>query len=585
MAHVCVDCSPMNPLATLSSPLAAWAPRLSLLALAAALSACSTTASTPPAATATSAASVAKAPPKLIVFLVVDGLPMRQVTAYREQLQPDGFRRFLDQGTWFSDARYAHGHTVTAAGHATMLTGAYPQRSGIISNEWNDAQTFAPVYNTGDTAYRYLDHKTDPLAGTSPRNLRAETVGDVLRGLQPASKVIGISGKDRGAILPAGHKGTAYMYMSEDGQFASSTYYMQSHPQWVRDFNAAKPADAFFGKTWAPLLPEAAYAGSVPDGQPWQSNSGNGNKLPAVLGAQMDGPGPRFYGNILPSPFGDELTLAFARAAIDGEQLGADAQTDILSVSLSSHDYVNHAFGPESRLSHDHFLHLDRYLQGFFRDLDAKVGRDNYLVLLTADHGFADSPAWAKTQGRDAELLNPGVVLAQLNTGLVQKFGLGRWAVSFSAAGVLFDHKLIAERGLAPSAVHEEAARLLRGMDGVVAAFTPEQLRSSDTATPFLDAMRKAWHPEVSAPVQFVIKPNWLFSSRVGGSSHGTPHRYDQHVPILSWGPAWVGRGEVKTPVEVVDIAPTLAQILRVPAPAQSQGKPLPLPLPQAAAR
>jgi len=545
------------------------------LSLALALGACS---STPPAAPALAAKA---SPPKLVVFLVVDGLPMRQVTAYRDQLQADGFKRFLDQGAWFSEAHYAHGHTVTAAGHATMLTGAYPQRSGIISNEWNDAKTFAPVYNTGDTAYHYINHKTDPLAGTSPRSLRAETVGDVLRSRQPSSKVIGISGKDRGAILPAGHKGTAYMYMSEDGEFASSTYYMAAHPQWVKDFNAARPADAFFGKAWAPLLPEAAYAGSVPDGQPWQYKGGNGNTLPAVLGAKHDKPGPLFYGNILPSPFGDELTLAFARAAIEGEQLGADAQTDILSVSLSSHDYVNHAFGPESRLSHDHFLHLDRYLQGFFQYLDKQVGRSNYLVMLTADHGFADSPAWAKSQGRDADLLNPGVVLSALNAGLVQKFGEGRWAPKFSAAGVLFDHQLIASRGLAPAAVHEEAARLLRGMDGIVAAFTPAQLLGNDTATPYLDAMRKAWHPEVSAPVQFVIKPNWLFSSRVGGSSHGTPHRYDQHVPILAWGPAWLGRGEVKTPVEVVDIAPTLATILQLPAPAQSQGRALPLPQPR----
>ncbi|MFY7865283.1 alkaline phosphatase family protein [Roseateles sp.] len=544
-----------------------------------ALTACGTTAAPLAKSPAESNAAATAAPvPKLVVFLVVDGLPMRQVLSYRDQLQPDGFKRFLERGAWFANAHYGHGHTVTAAGHATMLTGAYPERSGIISNEWRDAKSFDPVYNTGDTAYQYIDRKTEPLAGTSPRNLRAETVGDVLRGVQPESKVIGISGKDRGAILPAGHKGTAYMYMSEDGQFASSTYYMASHPQWVKAFNAAKPADAFFGKTWAPLLPEAAYARSVPDGQPWQSNAGNGNKLPAVLGDKMDGPGPRFYGNILPSPFGDELTLAFARAAIEGEQLGADAKTDILAVSLSSHDYVNHAFGPESRLSHDHFLHLDRYLQGFFKYLDEKVGAGNYVAVLTADHGFADSPAWAKTQGRDADLLNPALLQATVNEGLVKKFGEGRWVRGFSAAGVLFDHQLIAARGLQPAEVYAEAKRLMLQVNGVIAVFTPDQLRSRDESTPFLKSARKAWHPEVSAPVQFVIKPNWLFSSRAGGSSHGTPHAYDTHVPILAWGPQWVGRGEVKQAVEVVDIAPSLAQMLRVRAPAQSQGTPLPWP-------
>jgi hypothetical protein len=518
-------------------------------------------------------------PPKLIVFLVVDGLPMRQVLGYRDQLAPDGFQRFLQRGAWFSDAHYAHGHTVTAAGHAVMLSGAYPQRSGIISNEWRDRETFETVYNTQDPAHQYIGNKTAPLSGTSPRNYRVETVGDVLRGAQPESKVIAISGKDRGAILPAGHKGTAYMYMGESGQFASSTYYMQQHPAWVNAFNAAKPADAFFKKSWTPLLPESAYARSVPDGQPWQSTGGNGNKLPAIVGDKMDKPGPLFYGNLLPTPFGDELSLAFARAAIEGEQLGADDKTDILSVSLSSHDYVNHAFGPESRLSHDHFLHLDRYLQGFFQYLDAKIGPGNYVALLTADHGFADTPEYAASRGLDADRINPSLTLAWLNTELGKRFGEGRWARGYSGAGILFDEKLIQSKGLKSAEVYAAAKQLLLTVDGIADVFTPDQLLGSDTKTPYLEAMRKSWHPEVAAPLQVVVKANWLYSSRGGGSSHGTPYRYDTHVPILAWGPAWVGQGEVKQAVEVADIAPTLARLLQVRAPAQAQGKPLPLPV------
>jgi len=526
--------------------------------------------------------------PKLLVFMVVDGLPMRQVLAYRDQLAPDGFARFLDRGRWFADAHYGHGHTVTAAGHATMLTGAYPQRTGIISNEWRDPKTGAEVYNTGDTAYQYIGNRTEPLAGTSPRNLRAQTLGDVLRTASPAAKVIAVSGKDRGAILPAGHKGTAYMYMGESGQFASSTFYMPAHPAWVNAFNAAKPADAFFGKTWAPLLPgydcpyssapsTCAYARSAPDGQPWQTNSGNGSKLPVILGDKMDGPGPRFYGNLLATPFGDELTLAFARAAVEGEALGADATPDILSVSLSSHDYVNHAFGPESRLSQDHLLRLDRHLQDFFKYLDAKVGAGNYVAVLTADHGFADTPEWAKSQGQDAERVNPSQMLALLNDGLVKKFGEGKWARSFSAAGILFDETLMAQRGIAPAAMYDEAKALLLQVPGIAAVFTLAQMQGTDERTPYLAAMRKSWHPDVAAPLQIVVKPGWLFSSRPAGSSHGTPYPYDTHVPILTWGPQWVGSGEVKSRVEVADIAPTLADLLHVAVPAQAQGKPLPL--------
>ncbi|PZP30181.1 MAG: alkaline phosphatase [Roseateles depolymerans] len=546
--------------------------RLLAFALAAAslpplLAGCASPPVTPPASQ----------PPKLVVLVVIDGLPFRQVTAYRDQLSADGFARFLDDGRWFSQAYYAHGHTVTAAGHSVMLSGAYPQRSGIISNEWRDPRTGAQVYNTGDTAYQYIDNPTSPLAGTSPRNYKVETLGDVLRGRVPESKVIGISGKDRGAILPAGHRGTAYMYMSETGQFASSTYYMLEHPQWVKDFNAAKPADAFFKRSWTPLLPESAYEDSVPDGQPWQVNSGNGNRLPAVIGDRMGGPGPRFYGNLLASPFGDELTLAFARAAVQAEGLGRRGVTDILSVSLSSHDYVNHAFGPESRLSHDHMLHLDRHLAAFFEFLDQQVGRGNYVLALTADHGFADTPEWAVTQGRDAGRFSVGPSLAIVNAGLKSRFGVDKLARDFSAAGLLLNERLILESGLNYAEVQAAARDELLKLPGVAAVFTREQLLGDDRTTPHLEAMRKSFDPTRAASLQIVLKPYWLMSWRPGGSSHGTPYEYDQHVPLLFWGPGYVGRGEVKTPVEVADLAPTLAGLIGIPAPAQSQGRDLKL--------
>lgn len=549
--------------------------RLLSLALAAAatslLSACSTT---PPAA---AAAATVPHKPKLLVLVVIDGLPMRQVTGYRDQLAPDGFARFLDRGRWFADAHYGHGHTVTAAGHSVMLSGAYPQRTGIISNEWRNPATNQPVYNTGDADYRYIDSPTAPLAGTSPRNLKVETLGDVLRTASPASKVIGISGKDRGAILPAGHKGTAYMYMSETGRFASSTYYMQAHPQWVTDFNAAKPADAFFKKTWAPLLPESAYARSVPDGQPWQVASGNGNRLPAVIGDKMDAPGPRFYGNLLASPFSDELTLAFARAAVKNEQLGQRGVQDILSVSLSGHDYINHAFGPESRLSHDHTLHLDRHLQAFFRFLDQEVGAGNYVLALTADHGFTDTPEWALTQGRDAGRFSNGPSLAIVNGALSARFGVDKLAWSFSASGLLLNEKLAADKGLVFADVQAAAREELLKLPGVEAVFTREQLLGSDTTTPYLEAMRKSYDPTRAAQLQIVLKRGWIFSYRAGGSTHGSPYNYDTHVPLLFWGPGYVGQGEMKERVEVADLAPTLAGIAGLRAPAQAQGRDLQL--------
>jgi predicted AlkP superfamily pyrophosphatase or phosphodiesterase len=521
--------------------------------------------------------------PRLVVFLVVDGLAQRQITGYQDQLAPDGFNRFLQRGISYSDAHYGQSHTVTAAGHSVMLTGAYPHRTGVIGNEWRDPVTGQSTYCTADAAHTYIGHPTAPLAGTSPKNLQAETVGDVLRRRVPASRVIAISGKDRGAILPAGQAGTAYMYMSGSGDFASSTYYMQTHPKWVDDFNAGKPTHAYFNRTWAPILAESAYQHSVPDGQTWYRKDGNGDHLPAVIGAGSDAPGPLFYGNLIATPFFDEITLNFARAALQGEKLGQQAsRTDLISISLSSHDYINHAFGPESRLSHDHVLQLDRALQSFFADLDQRIGKNHYLAILTADHGFSAVPEWTKSQGGDAGRLNPGQLMGYLNTGLSAKFGDAKWTLGFSAGGILFNHDAIIAKGVTLTAILNEAKTLLLTLEGIADVFTRDQLASAaPTETPFLAAARKSWHSQRSAPLYLVLKPGWIFGSGTAGTTHGSPHSYDTHVPILLYGPRWAKPARVQTRVEVADIAPTLSKILGLPAPAQSEGSILPLDMPQ----
>jgi predicted AlkP superfamily pyrophosphatase or phosphodiesterase len=513
--------------------------------------------------------------PRLVVFLVVDGLPQRQVVDYRDQLAPDGLRRFLDRGAWFANAHYAHAVTQTAPGHATMLTGAYPHRTGIIANEWRDPARGATEYNTADPAASYIGHRTNRLDGTSPKNLRAETVGDVLRRLDARSKVIAISGKDRGAILPAGQMGTAYMYQTQTGQFASTTYYMKAHPQWVSDFHAGKPADAYFQKEWRPLLEASAYSRSLPDQQIWYAKGG---KLPMKLGEGQEAPGPLFYSAIMRSPYGDELTLAFARAAIAGEALGKDDSPDILVVSLSTHDYINHGYGPESRLSQDHLLQLDRLLERFFRDLDAAVGKDRYLAVLTADHGFMPAPEYSQSQGRDAGRLNGGQLIARLNAGLSQRFGQGQWALGMSAQAVVLNHPLIAERKIDKAALEEETRSLLLAEKAVAAVYTRSEIESGSRAgAPFFEQIRRTWDSARSADIAVVLKPYWMYASSTSMTTHGSPHPYDTQVPILFYGPRWVKPGRVDARVEVVDIAPTLARILGVPAPSSAEGKPLPL--------
>ena len=515
-------------------------------------------------------------PPKLIVFMAIDGLPQRQVLAYRDQLAPDGFNRLLKRGSWFANAHYGHAHTVTGAGHATMLTGAYPHRTGIISNEWRDAQTGAREYCAGDVTATYIGHTTNALDGTSPKNLKVETVGDVLRRANPQSKVIAISGKDRGAILPAGKTGTAYMYMGSSGQFASTTYYMQEHPAWVTAFNVAKPADRYFRSEWKAVLPEAAYARSLADNQPWFGPAGGG--LPMRFSAAEDAePGPNFYGSLLRGPFGDALTLDFARAALAGEQLGQDGAPDILSISLSGHDYVNHAFSAESRLSHDHVLHLDRLLQSFWQDLDTQVGKDQYVVVLTADHGFMPAVEHSASQGHAGGKVDGTQSLARINQGLEAQFGPGKWVMGNSGSALLLDKQLLASKGQDANTVAEAARTLLLAEPGFAAAYTRAELLSgSRAADPLFAQMRKAWHAEVSGDVQYVLKPYWMFAGRAV-ATHGSPYDYDTHVPMLTYGPAWIGRGRIDTRVEVVDIAPTLAGLLGIAPPTTSEGKPLPV--------
>jgi arylsulfatase A-like enzyme len=288
-------------------------------------------------------------------------------------------------------------------------------------------------------------------------------------------------------------------------------------------------------------------------------------------------PGPAFYSGLLLGPFADILSLEFARAAIAGEQLGRDDAPDILSVSLSGHDYVNHQWSAESRMSQDHFLQLDRMLQAFFQDLDKTVGKDGYVAVLTADHGFMPAPEFNQAKGVDAGRISFSRVLGRLNAGLAQRFGEGTWVIGNSSASLLLDRKLIARERLDPDAVADEARRLLLTEAGFATAYTRRELLSGSRAgSPYFEASQRAWHRDVSGEVQFTLKPGWMFGS--SRSTHGSPYDYDTHVPILLYGPHWVKAGRVDAPVEVVDIAPTLSRMLRVAPPPSSEGRPLPLP-------
>lgn len=506
---------------------------------------------------------------------MVDGLPERQLLALRDELSSDGFNRFFAHGAWFADAHQDQAYTVTAVGHAAVLTGTYPERNGIVANEWRDAQTGQAMYCTADSEFTWIGHTNEPMEGTSPRKLRVDTVGDALRNVDPRARVIGVSGKDRGAILPAGHRGTAYWYVPDDGQFASSTYYMKAHPAWVDTFNASRPADRWFHHEWRALLPEDAYARSLPDRQPWFTGSDAG--LPMVLGARdAEAPNAAYYAQLRASPYVDQLTLDFARAAVLGEALGRDEVPDLLAISLSGHDYVNHRYSAESRISHDHLLQLDRALQDFFHFLDQSVGRDRYVALLTADHGFMSAPEVTAQQGLRSGRVSAVQMLARINAGLEEDYGAGKW-VSFSGNTLLINRELLARTRVDPDEVAESTRELLLDEPAVATAYTRRDLSSGLRSDgPFYTAVRRSWNADVSGDVPFVLKPYWMFSGTA--ATHGSPYPYDTQVPLLAWGPRWVRPGRIDARVEIVDVAPTVAQWLGIAPPATVQGRPLPLP-------
>ncbi|WP_423709387.1 alkaline phosphatase family protein [Undibacterium sp. WLX3042] len=524
-------------------------------------------------ATLPAIAAEKSAQPKLVVVLVVDGLPQEQVTRYRDQFGQGGFRRLLDQGAWFSNAHQAHGVTVTAVGHAAVLTGAYPYQHGIISNDWTDTKTLESMYCTQDNAHSYIGDETKPGAGTSPANLRASTVGDELRyATGNRAKVITVSGKDRGAILLAGKAGTAYMYMGKSGNFASSTYYMQSHPQWVQQYHASKPQDRFYGKEWRPLLADASYAGDASD----DLIADEKNRFPFKYESKSGKPDAEYYGKLYTGPYLDEMTLDFARAAVEGENLGRNPAgvPDVLGVSLSSHDYVNHSFGPESRMSHDHLQRLDRLLANFFSYLDKRVGLDNTMVVLTADHGFPNVPEFSQSIKRDAQRLDGKQMSAALSKHLAEKFGQENLVRKWSPPNVILDYALMEQKNLKREEVENTAARFLLNYPGVANAFTRTQLENGNLpATRIGTLMQRAWNRQVSGDIMVVIKPFWYFSSGKQGTSHGSPYSYDTNVPLMIMGKPWIKAGAYGQYAEVMDIAPTLAHLLRVRPPSAAEGR------------
>jgi Type I phosphodiesterase / nucleotide pyrophosphatase len=481
--------------------------------------------------------------PRLVLVITVDQLRPDYLDRYRPQLQ-GGFAMLLKQGAAFTEAYQDHAVTETAPGHSTILSGRWPAHTGVMSNISGVLDTTAPLIGGGGP-------------GASPARFRGTALFDWLKAAQPDARALSVSRKDRGAILPIGRaRQSVYWYQS--GYFTTSRYYADTLPLWVRAFNARRVPFRAAGTSWNLLLPDRDYP--EPDSEPYE-NGGANVTFPHRLPGDSAQAAVVFGG----LPGMDSLTLAFALEGVRALQLGGRGATDLLAVSLSTTDAIGHAFGPDSREIHDQVLRVDRYLGWFLQQLFVRYGKENVLVVLTADHGIMPFPERSRVLGHGSAVrVTPDSVFASVNAALDQRAGGADW-VQFETGMVLLPGRAqLAARGVNVDSVVAELATRLRGVPGVARVDRPRDLVAGDTT----NAVTRRWLHQVpsDAGVELVVTltPYSIWSyPNVPIAMHGQPTDLDAHVPLILWGQG-IRRGTYARRVSAVDIAPTLARLLEL---------------------
>jgi len=531
--------------------------------------------------------------PRLILQITVDQLRGDLPTRYYDRLGEGGFRYLWESGVVYRDAHHGHANTETIVGHATLATGAHPSTHGMVANLWFDRETGFTTYNVEDSNYRLLtegasvdaDTEIDPTQraarsdGRSPAAILVSTFADELRSNTGGeAKVIGVSVKDRGAISMAGHSGTAYWFSKASGEFVTSTYYLDRYPGWVTEFNAGKPARRYAGTEWRLLHERDTYLFGDSDDRPWETDVGGfGRVFPHGYG---DGTSPYFTTWLTLSPAGDRIVLDFAKKALVGEKLGADETTDYLAVSFSSTDYVGHVFGPSSLEAEDNILQLDRTLAELLAFVDAEVGLDNVLVVLSADHGGPDSPGYLNSLGIPAGYVDPeSWDRAAAIERIKSRFGIeGKLIETYDHPYLYFSADVKNDAGIDQEALEAAVVDELTRFPGVSVAVSSSALRRGNVPdTDLYRAVLNNFNSKRSGEIFIVFEPNWFINDFDGltvASTHGSPWAYDTYVPVVFAG-AGLTPAVVDRRVHTVDVAPTLSAFLGMKPPSGSDGEPL----------
>jgi hypothetical protein len=530
------------------------------------------------------AASAQTTSPSLVLVITIDQFRGDYLERFAPHFVPGGFRLLMENGANFTDCRYRHAVTKTACGHAVVLTGVHANVHGIVNNAWTDRETLKrgdcvlddTVQIIGRPESRGGVRVSSTGAGASPRRLLASTVGDELKLRRPGAKVVGISSKDRSAILLSGKLADAAYWMDK-GTIVSSSHYMKELPEWVKQFNAAGRVETYFGKTWDRLLPVEAYDKlQGPDDMPGEhGDHGMGRTFPRVVNGGSDKITSAFYEAFEGAPGKNEVLLDFARTAIERENLGGRGVTDMLCLSFSVNDVVGHNYGPDSHEVMDITLRTDRMLADLFAFIDRRIGLKNCTLVFTADHGIPPLPERVKAANAamSAGRIDSPRLLKTCEDALTRAFGAladGKKWLLVDENWLFFQRGVLQEKNLTSSAAEKIVRDALLTLEFVEAAYTRTDLNAGNIRGSFAEGVLLSHFPERSGDVYYHMKPFWV--DRKTGTNHGTPYVYDVHVPLLWYG-AGVKPGTYSQRVGVDDIAPTLSRLLGLLAPPLSEGR------------
>jgi predicted AlkP superfamily pyrophosphatase or phosphodiesterase len=544
--------------------------------------------------TATASSEERASAPRLIVQITVDQLRGDLPTRYHNRLGEGGLRWLLENGVRYANAHYDHANTETIVGHACLATGAEPRVHGMVANVWLDRGLGRLVYNIEDPKVRLLTADADvdatteidptqraaKVEGRSPSAMLVSTFGDELS-IRTAgkAKVFGVSVKDRGAVSMAGHTGTAYWFSKASGEFVTSSYYMERYPEWVAAWNSQRYPSRYADSDWTLLHDQATYQYGDADDEPWETAlPGWGRVFPHPYGSAD---GSMFTTFLTLSPAGDELTLDFALELIDNEDLGSDDVPDYLAISFSSTDYVGHVFGPSSLEAEDNILRLDRTLARLLAALDDRVGLENTVIVLSADHGGPEAPGALTELGLDADYVDPSRWdRAPAIATLKQRFGVGEELIDQYFHPYLYlNRELIAAKGLDQADIERAVAEVLTDFDGVALAVSSSTLSTGNLPdTPILRSVLNNFNPKRSGDIYVVFEPHRFindFDGLVVACTHGSPWSYDTYVPVIFAAPG-VPPQTVHRRISPLDIAPTLAAVVGAKPPSGAEGNPLP---------